>query len=51
MRFDKHGYGSKDIGQHLSISFRTVETHRNNIRKKLNLAHNDINLQAYLKSL
>ena len=47
----KHGYSSKDIGQHLNTSFRTVETHRNNIRKKLNLAHNDINLQAYLKSL
>ena len=47
----KHGYSSKEIGKQLNISFRTVETHRNNIRNKLKLSNNDINLQVYLKSL
>jgi len=47
----KHGYSSKEIGRQLSISHRTVETHRNSIRKKLNLANSDINLQSYLKTL
>lgn len=47
----RHGYPSKEIGRQLNISHRTVETHRNNIRKKLNLANRDINLQSYLKNL
>jgi PAS domain S-box-containing protein len=47
----KHGYSSKEIGGQMNISHRTVETHRNSIRKKLNLANSDINLQSYLKTL
>ena len=29
------GYGSKDISQHLSVSLKTVETHRTSINRKL----------------
>jgi len=32
------GQSSKQIGQQLGMSVRTVETHRHNIRRKLNLA-------------
>lgn len=35
-----NGLTSKEIGERLEISFRTVEVHRANIREKLNLANN-----------
>jgi len=31
-------YSSKEIGKKLNISFNTVETHRRNILKKLNIS-------------
>ncbi len=47
----KRGYSSKDIGRYMNISFRTVETHRNSIRKKLKINNADVNLQVYLRSI
>ncbi|NQT63949.1 MAG: PAS domain S-box protein [Candidatus Marinimicrobia bacterium] len=47
----KNGFSSKEIGQHLNISYRTVQTQRNKIRKKLNILHRDVNLRTYLQSL
>jgi len=42
---------SKEIAKVMNISPRTVEAHRENIRKKLGLANVKINLQSYLKSI
>ena len=38
MRLVAQGKASKEIGELLSISSRTVEKHRSNIKGKLNLA-------------
>ena len=46
-----NGYSSKRIARLLHISHRSVETHRNNIRKKLEITNKGINLVTYLKSL
>ncbi len=47
----KSGVSSKEICSLLSISFKTVETHRNKIRKKLDILNKDINLTTYLQAL
>ena len=47
----QNGKRSKDISELLNISIRTVETHRRNIRKKLNISNKDINLWSYLMSI
>jgi PAS domain S-box-containing protein len=44
------GLTSKEIAKILGISYRTVEKHRNNVRKKLRIKDR-INLITYLKSL
>ncbi len=38
MKLIAEGYRTKDIAAHLTLSPRTVETHRTNLMKKLNLA-------------
>ena len=45
----KKGLTSKDIARTLSISLKTVEKHRDNIRKKLGIANRRINLASLLK--
>ncbi|MBN2541992.1 PAS domain S-box protein [bacterium] len=45
-----NGLTSKEIARILNISYRTVETHRTKIRKKLGLANINTNLTTYLKS-
>jgi PAS domain S-box-containing protein len=45
------GFSSKEISDSLFISSRTVETHRNNIRRKLAISGKDVNLATYLKHL
>lgn len=47
----KNGLGSKKISEAMNVSPRTIETHRNNIRKKLDISKKGINLETYLKSL
>jgi len=47
----KNGIGSKEICKMLNISFKTVETHRNKIRKKLDILNKNINLTTYLQTL
>lgn len=47
----KGGHGSKDIAGILGVSLRTVEFHRENIRRKLGLRSRRINLRSHLLSL
>ena len=47
----KSGVSSKEICNMLNISFKTVETHRNKIRSKLDILNKDINLTTYLQTL
>ena len=47
----RFGKSTKDIAMLLNLSSRTIEVHRNNIRKKINLTNKKINLRTYLQSL
>ncbi len=47
----KNGISSKEMVNMLNISAKTVETHRNRIRKKLGITRKDVNLTTYLKTL
>jgi PAS domain S-box-containing protein len=47
----RQGLRCREIASLLSISVRTVETHRNNIRKKLNITDSHINLVTFLKNM
>ena len=47
----KEGRSSKEIAESLGISRSTVDSHRNNIRKKLQLRKTKTNLRTYLLSL
>lgn len=49
--FIKHGKNTKEIAELLNLSPRTVEGHRDSIRKKLNLNKNKANLRTHLSSL
>lgn len=44
-----NGYTSKDISKFLNLSILTIDKHRSNIRKKLNIQNKKINLETYIK--
>lgn len=46
----RKGRTTKDMSRLLNISPRTVESYRNNIRKKLGLKNKKVNLKTYLSS-
>jgi PAS domain S-box-containing protein len=47
----KKGKSTKEISQILNLSVRTIDIHRYNIRRKLNINNKKIDLQSYLLSL
>ncbi|MGE5258332.1 MAG: response regulator transcription factor [Hyphomicrobiales bacterium] len=47
----RHRKSSRQIGELMRISPRTVEVHRNNIRKKLGLTRKSVNLRTHLLCL
>lgn len=47
----RSGLSSKDMAEALGVSVRTIETHRNTIRKKLGISGKDASLAAALQSL
>ncbi len=47
----KEGKTNKEIGEVLALSVRTIETHRKNMRKKLNLEKKNGNLRSHLLTL
>jgi PAS domain S-box-containing protein len=46
----RRGLSSKEIANILDISVSTVSRHRENIRRKLDLAHRGVNLAAFLRT-
>ncbi len=47
----RQGHKSKDIGEVLGLSYKTVQSHREKIRKKLGISNMKINLRAHLLSM
>lgn len=46
----RNGLRTKEIAQARGISVSTINRHRENIRRKLNITNNDVNLPTYLQS-
>lgn len=47
----RSGRGTKEIADILNTSANTIATHRNNIRKKLDLRNTKVNLRTHLQSI
>jgi len=47
----RNGKRTKKIAEMINISQKTVEVHRNNIRRKLGINGKKVNLQTYLRSI
>jgi len=46
----KDGKKTKEIAEIIGVASSSIDTHRNNIRTKLNLSNKKVNLQSYLQS-
>jgi len=46
----RSGFTSKETSEALLISYKTIERHRNNIRKKLGIVKKEINLTTFLQA-
>ncbi|MFO7789661.1 MAG: helix-turn-helix transcriptional regulator [Bacteroidales bacterium] len=46
--FIKQDYSNKEIAETFNCSVRTIDTHRNNIRNKLDIKNKRVNLKTYL---
>ncbi len=51
INFIKEGRTTKEIAELLHISARTIEVHRDNIRKKIGLRSRKVNLRSYLLAI
>jgi DNA-binding response OmpR family regulator/DNA-binding CsgD family transcriptional regulator len=47
----KNGFEGKEMSRFLDISYKTVETHRRNIRRKLGIVNKSVNLTTFLNSM
>ena len=47
----KEGRTTKEIAEFLNLSDKTIQTHRDNIRKKMGIKHKKTNLRTYLSTL
>ncbi|MFC1543286.1 response regulator transcription factor, partial [Candidatus Neomarinimicrobiota bacterium] len=47
----RNGLTSKEIARMLNLSVKTIDAHRNNIRKKLGIRNEKVNLNVYLQTL
>jgi PAS domain S-box-containing protein len=50
INFIREGRTTKEIAELLNVSARTVEVHRDNVRRKLSLKNKKANLKSYLSS-
>jgi DNA-binding CsgD family transcriptional regulator len=50
-KYIQAGHGTKEIADMMSSSFETVQTHRKNIRKKLELTGRQVSLSTFLRTL
>jgi len=49
--FIRAGKNTKEIAELMNVSGKTVETHRDHIRKKIGIKHKKVNLKTYLSPL
>lgn len=47
----REGLSTKEAANLLNVSYRTLEKHRQNIRRKLNLSNEHVNLTSYLRNI
>lgn len=50
-RMIRSGFTSKEIASLLKLSVKSIQNHRNTIRKKLNISNKKVNLTRYLNAL